>query len=108
VIASPSSLDFGKVAPNLSSSTQAVQLVNTGQDPVTVEQIRVVGPAATMFTISPDGACQEGAELAPDASCDLKVHFAPSGQGSQQATLVVERTPGDPVQVPLSGTGSLL
>ena len=108
VIASPAALDFGKVAPNLSSSTQTIQLVNTGQDPVTMDQIRVVGPAATMFTISSEGTCKEGAELAPDAPCDLKVHFAPSGTGSQQATLVVQRTPGDPVQIPLSGTGSLL
>jgi hypothetical protein len=96
------------VAPNLSSSTQTIQLVNTGQDPVTMDQFRIVGPAATMFTLASDGTCKEGAELAPDTPCDLKVHFTPSSAGSQQATLVVERTPGDPVQVPLSGTGSLL
>jgi centrosomal CEP192-like protein len=107
VIASPGSLDFGKVPPNLGSSTQAVQLVNTGQDPVTVEQLRIVGPAAAAFTIS-EGTCQEGTELAPDATCDVKVRFAPSGAGSQQATLVVQRTPGEPLQVPLSGTASLL
>lgn len=107
VIASPKSVDFGKVAAALSAPTQGLQLVNTGESPVTIDGIRIVGPAASLFTIS-DATCKEGEELAPDASCDLKVHFAPSGSGAQQATLVVERTPGDPIQVPLSATVGLL
>jgi hypothetical protein len=107
VIASPKSVDFGKVPVALSAPTQGLQLVNTGESPVTIDGMRIVGPAASSFTIS-DATCKEGDELAPDTPCDLKIHFAPSGSGAQQATLVVERTPGEPIQVPISATVGLL
>jgi hypothetical protein len=107
VIASPKAVDFGRVSAALSAPTQNLQLVNTGQDPVTMGQVRIVGPAASSFSVS-DTTCQEGAELAPDTSCDLKIKFAPSGSGIQQATLIAERTPGDPIQVALSATVGLL
>jgi hypothetical protein len=107
VIASPKTVDFGRVAAALSAPTQGLQLVNTGQDPVTIGRVRIVGPAASSFTVS-DTTCQEGAELAPDATCDLKIKFTPSGSGAQQATLIAERTPGAPIQVALSATVGLL
>lgn len=107
VIASPKSVDFGRVAAALSSPTQSLQLVNTGQEAVTITRIRIVGPAASSFSVS-NASCQEDEELAPDAPCDLEIRFAPSGSGDQQATLVVERTPGDPIEVPISATVGLL
>ena len=107
LIASPKSVDFGKVVPNLGSANKTVQLANTGQDPLTLGRIRILGPASAAFTIT-GTTCQEGQELAPDGTCDVNVGFLPSATGDQAATLVIERQPGEPLEVPLSGTSSLL
>lgn len=107
VIASPKSVDFGKVVPGLSSSTQTVQLLSTGEDPVTLGRVRIIGPASAAFAVT-DTTCEEGMDLPPEDTCDVKVRFSPPAAGVQAATLIVERQPGDPLEVPLSGTASLL
>jgi hypothetical protein len=107
LIASPKSLDFGKILPKVSSPTQAMQLANTGQEPVTLGRILIIGPGAGAFVIT-DATCVEGQELAPDGTCDVNVRFSPPAMGDHNATLVVERQPGEPLEIPLSGTAGLL
>jgi hypothetical protein len=106
VIASPATLDLGKVAPGLAAGAKVVQFVNTGSEPVTLGKLRVIGPGAAAFTA--DGTCTEGEELAPDAGCDVEVRFAPATAGAHEATLVLDRFPGEPLTVPLEGTAALL
>jgi hypothetical protein len=107
LIASPKSLDFGKTLLNVGSPSQTVQLANTGEDSMTLGRIRIIGPASAAFAIT-EATCEEGQELAPDGTCDVKIRFSSSETGTQAATLVVERQPGEPLEVPLSGTASLL
>lgn len=106
VIASPAALDLGRVAPGLAGGAKVVQFVNTGSEPVTLGTLRVIGPDAAAFTAG--GTCTEGEELSPDASCDVQVRFAPAAAGVHEATLVLERFPGEPLTVPLEGTAALL
>ena len=107
VIASPASLDFGKVTPGLSSSPKPVQFVNTGAEPVTLGKLRIIGPGAAAFTVA-STTCTEGTALAPESGCDAQFRFASPSAGPQQATLVLDRAPGEPLTVPLTGTASLL
>ena len=106
VIASPATLDLGKVAPGLAAGTKVVQFVNTGSEAVVLGELRVIGPGAAAYTAG--GTCAEVEELAPEANCDVEVRFAPTDAGVHEATLVLDRSPGEPLTVPLKGVASLL
>jgi hypothetical protein len=106
VLPSPARLDFGKVVPGLSTPTRSVEFVNTDEQPARLGQARIVGPGAAAFAVANSGC--DGRELAPDASCSVQVRFVPAVAGALAGTLVIDREQGDPLQVPLSGTASLL
>ncbi len=75
-----------------------VQIVNDGQNVVTINSILVTGEAAADFTVIND-TCG-GQSLAAQQRCTVQVRFSPHGVGQRKASLDVTYT-GD-VQQTLS------
>ncbi|MCK0105963.1 choice-of-anchor D domain-containing protein [Marinobacter sp. S0848L] len=97
-------LAFGSVQAGLSAQ-QSVSILSTGSAALGINNISISGPDAQLFTQTSD--C--GSSLAPDASCSVNVTFAPSTDGTRNATLTIESTDADKpsIDVALSGRGTL-
>jgi hypothetical protein len=96
----PPSKDFGSVTVGQSSSTQVLNLTNTGGEVVSLSSVSVKGANQNDFTLHSN--CP--ALLPLNSSCTLSVVFAPTAAGLRQATLNVNDTAG--VQFSqLTGTG---
>ncbi|PZF80009.1 phosphodiester glycosidase family protein [Jiangella anatolica] len=81
-------------------AVQQVTLTNTGERPLVVSGLSVT---ADEFALADPSACT-AAPIAPGASCDVPVRFAPSAPGRSEADLVVEtNAPGGAVEVALTG-----
>lgn len=100
----PEDISFGSVQAGLSAQ-QSVTITNTGNTGLGLTNIFVDGTDADVFTV----ANQCGSSLAPEASCAVDVTFAPSTEGTRNATLTIESTDpeNESVSVPLSGKGTL-
>ncbi|WP_435179021.1 choice-of-anchor D domain-containing protein [Actinacidiphila sp. bgisy145] len=97
--ASPTSLDFGSVAPGITSTAQSVTLTNNGSAAAPISSITASGDFAQTDTC--------GTSLAAKASCTVSVTFTPSTTGSRTGTLTVTGDASDgPTTVALSGTGT--
>ena len=94
----PPQLSFGSQAVGTTSTSQVATLTNSGGAPLTVGRISVSGD----FT--ENNNC--GASVAPTASCQINISFAPTAAGARTGTLtVVDDATGTPQTVALSGTG---
>lgn len=83
-----------------------VQVRNTGTTALTVEDVRLSGPAASEFAVNEEPCTAE--ELAPSAQCQIKVTYAPSARGEHSATLIIEVAgAASPQQVSVSGSRPL-
>jgi hypothetical protein len=82
-----------------------VTITNTGNTGLGLSNIFIDGTDADVFTVTN----QCGSSLAPEASCAVDVTFAPSTEGTRNATLTIESTDpeNESVSVPLSGKGTL-
>ena len=100
----PEDISFGSVQAGLSAQ-QSVTITNTGNTGLGLNNIFVDGTDADVFTVTN----QCGSSLAPEASCAVDVTFAPSTEGTRNATLTIESTDpeNESVSVPLSGKGTL-
>ena len=100
----PEDISFGSVQAGLSAQ-QSVTITNTGNTGLGLTNIFVDGTDADVFTVTN----QCGSSLAPEASCAVDVTFAPSTEGTRNATLTIESTDpeNESVSVPLSGKGTL-
>jgi TIR domain/PASTA domain len=83
----PDRLEFAEQALQVAAPASAVTITNRGGTTLHVSSIRLEGPAAADFTVS-ENQCSRG-ELAPGASCAMKVVFRPQAAGSRTATLSV-------------------
>jgi hypothetical protein len=99
VSASPSALAFG-VQAIAAAATQTVMLVNSGNVPITLSSVSLVG--ADSYSIAANNC---GTTLAVGASCAVQMRFAPKSAGSLAATLAVASNAA-PLQVQLSGSGT--
>ena len=108
ISADPPSLSFGTVRVNGGTSDQAVTINNPGSVPVTIDHVAVT-PSNAAFTIT-STTCGDGSSVAPQASCQIKLHFAPTALGSASASLEVHYHPPQSAftSISLSGTGSLV
>jgi hypothetical protein len=108
ISADPPSLSFGTVRVNGGTSDQAVTINNPGSVPVTIDHVAVT-PSNPAFTIS-STTCGDGSTVAPQSSCQIKLHFAPTALGSASASLEVHYHPPQSAftSISLSGTGSLV
>ncbi|WP_435102045.1 choice-of-anchor D domain-containing protein [Halarchaeum sp. P4] len=94
----PASLDFGDVAVG-KNATRNVMLTNTGNAPLSVENVTATQPAYTV-TATPNGT------LSPGENATIGVRFAPTASGAANATLTVAYNgPGANATATLTGTG---
>jgi len=101
--ASPANLSFGNQPMGTKSPPQTVTLLNSGNAPLTINTVSIVGAESGDF--SQANNC--GASIAVGASCAINVAFQPSSTGIRSATLSIsDNAAGSPETVPLSGTGA--
>lgn len=100
-ISLPSSMNFGFVF-RPGSSTQVLTIRSTGTANLVLGTLTLTG--ASDFTIV-SNFCS-GATLAPGATCNVSIRFAPATSGSKNATLTVpSNAAGSPHTVAISGQG---
>jgi hypothetical protein len=96
----PSSLNFGAVAVR-TTSTQTVNLKNTGNVPLTINSAALSNPAFSTAGLS------SGVSLAPGQSLEFKLAFRPTGNGSVSGTLSIGSSSlASPVKLAISGAGA--
>jgi hypothetical protein len=94
-------VDFGG-APRTSTVTRALNVTNSGDDPLGAVTTSFSGPNAGDFSVQ-QNACLPG--LALGATCSLSLAFTPSASGSRLATLTLTGAPGGTRNIALTGLG---
>jgi hypothetical protein len=98
----PTTLNFGNVSVNGTSSPMQATVQNTSPKTIGVS-VTISGPAALQFSQS-----NNCATVPPEASCAVSVTFTPTSAGAQTASLNISAA-GDATQtVQLLGNGSQL
>ncbi len=101
---SPSNLNFGNQAVGTTSTAQPVTFNNSGNVPLTISSVAVVGANPGDFAIKSNNC---GSSLAANSSCTINVAFAPTSAGARAATLTItDNAPNSPQTVSLTGTGT--
>ena len=102
----PAALAFGSVSNGTTSAPQTITVTNDGDAPLTVASIGVTGTNAALFTATPTGC---NVAIAPGATCQITVQFAPTTAGLKTATVSIthnsNNVAGSVSNVPLTGTG---
>ncbi len=98
---------FGSVT-ELSVADQTVTVTNEGEGNLEVGNIAQANPLAAPFSIQADACSLQS--LAPAATCDLTVRFAPTATGpfSDSFDIPSDDPDENPVTVSLTGTGTAL
>jgi hypothetical protein len=99
---SPTTLAFGDVAINTTSTAETVTISNTGTVTLPIASIAIKGKNPGQFALTSN--CPTNVSVG--SSCTVNVVFKPTWIGSKAAALWVEATGGDTVKVALRGTGS--
>ena len=109
-VASPStsSINFGSQSAGVASGKQAVVLTNTGNGPLTLTDVAIVGANAADF--SETNTCGTlPASIAAGATCTASLVFSPSMAGAEAAALTFtdnsNGADGSTQNVALAGTG---
>jgi uncharacterized repeat protein (TIGR01451 family) len=105
IYVTPLSLDFGAVEAGSLSATQNVTVGNTGTAGLNIGNLIIND---SQFSIVSGNI--SGQVLGPGASANVTLVFTPASEGSQAATLTIpsDDPDEDPVNVALSGEGTLL
>lgn len=103
IAVAPAAVDFGDVNVG-STGTSVAHVSNTGALPLTVSGI-ALAPSGSTFAITPSPALP--ATVAPGATLDVPLAFAPTAAGVQTATLTIASDDLDEgaLHVPLTGRG---
>ena len=100
---SPNALIYRAQKAGTSSVAQSAIVTNTGNAPLTLASVAIVGANPSDFRLASNGCT---ASLSVGASCTIKLSFAPSTYGTRSATLQLTDNSPDAIQnVSLSGTG---
>src|SRR3984893_5131624 len=106
----PASLAFGNQTQGTSSAVRVIVLTNAGSATLNVNsEIGINGPSKDEFHIQAvKNSCPIGSwQLAPKASCEIGVVFAPATIGVKSAQIsIVDDAAGSPHSIELSGTGT--
>ena len=103
---SPTTLSFSQTV-NTTSAAQTVTLSNTGSAPLMIGALSIGGTQATEFQIATGTTCTAGGSVAANASCAIKVAFAPTATGARAASLsITHNAAGSPSAIALGGTGT--
>jgi Tol biopolymer transport system component len=105
----PDPLDFGVQPLFVPGTPKSVTVTNTGTAPLTVTGVALVGNAPTSFpsdyTIT--GNTCVGAPIAPAATCQVTLRFAPQAVGPRPSTLqFTDNAQPGPQTVALTGGGA--
>jgi len=102
----PATVPFGSVTTGTTSAPMLVKLSNTGNAPMNITGISIVGADASDFNLVMGGdAC--GSTLAAGANCYIVVTFTPGSAATFTATLqVTDNSSGSPQTSTLTGTGT--
>jgi hypothetical protein len=99
----PGSLSFSSQGIGTASTPQVVVLANTGNAPLTISRISLVGTDASDF--SQTNNCSP--TLNPGSNCTISVTFTPQAGGMRSAQLSVsDNAASSPQVITLSGTGT--
>jgi hypothetical protein len=103
VTLTPTSLAFGKVVVNTTSTGKNVTLANTGNATLVIASIKTSGDFAPVTSTKPCGST-----LAAGKNCIIRVTFTPTQLGSRTGNITItDNASNTPQTVPLSGTGVL-
>jgi 6-phosphogluconolactonase (cycloisomerase 2 family) len=103
VTLSPTALTFGDQLVGTPSSSQQLQISNTGSANLTISSAAIGGLNPGDFQVTP---CALPAIVQPGGTCDAQFTFTPSAPGSRTATFfITDNAGGSPQSVSLSGTG---
>jgi hypothetical protein len=110
IMASPSRVAFGSQQLGSTSAAQTVTVKNIGAGNLTVSGVALDTATGNPedFAIAPGGTCATGLTLARDASCTVKVAFAPTATvGTRSATLLINHNGlRSPERVALRGSAA--
>jgi hypothetical protein len=87
VSVTPEKMEFAEQKLQVAGPASVITITNRGGATLHVGSVKLEGPAAADFALS-ENQCSRG-ELAPGASCAMKVIFTPQAAGSRAATLVI-------------------
>ena len=100
---SQSSLSFGSIQTNSSSSPQMVSVQSNGGQALSISSITLSGIDPSQFALS--DTCHSPTVIQPGNFCSINLTFAPTAPGLQQATVMItDNAPGSPQSVTLTGT----
>src|SRR5262249_49168682 len=88
----PTSLAFGTVQLDKSSSAKLVTITSTGNTPLVISSLSIAGANPLDFSLSADGC--SGHSLNPGASCTASVIFAPTRINGRSATVAIASNAG--------------
>jgi hypothetical protein len=107
--ANPSSLAFRPYAVGVASGNEQIRLTNEGIAPLTINSLTLGGAHVGDFI--PDSGCNNAffggtMTLAPGASCNFNILFAPTAAGSRDAFITVNHTgQNNGLKITLNGIG---
>ncbi|GIW01864.1 choice-of-anchor D domain-containing protein [Roseiflexus sp.] len=103
----PASIAFGSIKKGTTGAPRTLLLKNTGNAPLTIDEIVIGGVHAADFARVSGGAENCGASLAPGASCAITLTFTPAAAGQRTGQLRIETSSaGGVLLVSLSGSGT--
>jgi hypothetical protein len=83
----PSAVDFGDLRPGQRSAERSVRLENTGNAPLEIERVELVGANARSFAVTANDC--DGQSLAAEQSCSVGVRYQPGEPARHEAALRV-------------------
>jgi hypothetical protein len=103
----PASIAFGSIKKGTTGAPRTLLLKNTGNAPLTINEVAIGGVNAADFARVSGGADNCGTSLAAGASCTITLTFTPSAAGQRTGQLRIENSSADGVVlVSLSGSGT--
>jgi hypothetical protein len=108
----PSSVAFGNQFVGTTSTTNDVQLTNSGSVTLNVTSIALTGTDSSQFLLVPPTSgspCSFGtSSINAGSSCSVGVQFKPTSAGPKSASVsVTDDASGSPQSLALSGTGTV-
>jgi hypothetical protein len=101
------SIAFGSIKKGTAGAPRTLLLKNTGNAPLTINEIAIGGVNAADFARVSGGADNCGASLAAGASCTITLTFTPAAAGQRTGQLRIETSSaGGVLLVSLSGAGT--
>jgi hypothetical protein len=100
------SLVFGVVAPNQTSSAQAITIANDGNDDLVVSSIAKAGAQSADFALSLGTCASFTPTITAGSSCTVTATFSPSAAGLRTTSVqIASNDANSPHSVTLSGAG---